>query len=206
MLLLKRLKSNFYSKDTLYVAKNLLGKILVHEIDGKKLSGRIVETEAYRGINDKAAHSYMNKRTKRTEVMYGPCGFSYVFMIYGMYHCFNVVTGDEGVPEAVLIRALEPLNCIDEISFNRYKKKLNQLNKNQIKNLTNGPGKLCKGLLIGKEQNKKNLYTSNIYIENDNFKDFNMKSSKRIGINYAEEAADYLWRFYMEDNAYVSVK
>ncbi|EDK35729.1 Predicted 3-methyladenine DNA glycosylase [Clostridium kluyveri DSM 555] len=204
--MLKRLQRNFYSKDTLSIAKNLLGKILVHEINGKKLSGRIVETEAYKGIMDKAAHSYMNKRTKRTEVMYGPCGFSYVFMIYGMYHCFNVVTEDEDIPEAVLVRAIEPVHHIDDISLNRYKKKFAHLNKNEIKNLTNGPGKLCKALLIDKNQNQKDLCNSNLYIEDDNFKDFKIKSAKRIGVDYAGDAADYLWRFYIENNFYVSVK
>ncbi len=206
MLLLKKLLRNFYNRDTVSIAKNLLGKILVHEINGKQLSGRIVETEAYKGIKDKAAHSYMNRRTKRTEVMYGPCGFSYVFMIYGMYHCFNVVTEAEGIPEAVLIRAIEPVHCIDEISFNRYKKKFEHLNKNQIKNLTNGPGKLCKALLIDKEQNKKDLCNSDLYIIEDDFTSFKIKSAKRIGIDYAADAADYLWRFYIENNSYVSVK
>lgn len=205
-MLLKKLPRNFYSKDTISIAKNLLGKILVHDINGKQLSGRIVETEAYKGITDKAAHSYMNRRTKRTEVMYGPCGFSYVFMIYGMYYCFNVVTEAEGIPEAVLIRALEPVCCIDEMSFNRYNKKFEHLNKTQIKNLTNGPGKLCKALLINKEQNKKDLCNSNLYIAEDDFRDFKIKSTKRIGIDYAEDAADYPWRFYIENNSYISVK
>lgn len=200
----KKLHRNFYGKDTILVAKNLLGKVLVHEINGKKLSGKIVETEAYKGITDKAAHAYKNRYTKRTEALYGPCGFSYVFMIYGMYYCFNAVTESEGIPEGVLIRALEPLTCLEDMSLNRYKKEYNLLNKSQIKNLTNGPGKLCKALLIDKSQNKNDLCKSDLYIEDSNTEDFNIKSSKRIGVDYAKEAADYPWRFYIENNPYVS--
>ncbi|MFL0195594.1 DNA-3-methyladenine glycosylase [Clostridium sp. WILCCON 0269] len=203
---MKKIQRNFYSKDTLLIAKNLLGKILVHEVNGKKISGRIVETEAYKGIKDKAAHSYGNRRTKRTEIMYGCCGFSYVYMIYGMYYCFNIVTEDIDIPEAVLVRALEPLQCLDEMSINRYKKEFTCLSKIEVKNLTNGPGKLCQALLIDKNQNKKDLCSSNLYVEDDDFKDFNIKNSKRVGINYAGDAANYPWRFYIEDNSYVSVK
>ncbi len=188
------------------MAKNLLGKILVHTINGKRLSGRIVETEAYKGITDKAAHSYGGRRTKRTEVMYGPCGFSYVYMIYGMYYCFNIVTEKKDIPEAVLIRAVEPLENLNEISLNRYNRLFSSLNKTQIKNLTNGPGKLCKGLAIGKTENKLDLYGNTLYIAEDNFSNFNIKNAKRIGISYAQEAADYPWRFYIENNIYVSVK
>ncbi|MCC9293708.1 DNA-3-methyladenine glycosylase [Clostridium sp. MT-14] len=203
---MKKLQRNFYNKDTLSVAKNLLGKILVHTINGKRLSGRIVETEAYKGITDKAAHSYGGRRTKRTEVMYGPCGFSYVYMIYGMYYCFNIVTEKKDIPEAVLIRAVEPLENLNEISLNRYNRLFSSLNKTQIKNLTNGPGKLCKGLAIGKTENKLDLYGNTLYIAEDNFSNFNIKNAKRIGISYAQEAADYPWRFYIENNIYVSVK
>ena len=201
-----KLDRDFYGRDTLSVAKSLLGKVLVHEINGKKLSGKIVETEAYKGIIDKAAHAYGNRRTKRTEALYGPCGFSYVFMIYGMYYCFNVVTESEGIPEGVLIRALEPLTCLEDMSLNRYEKSYDLLSKSQIKNLTNGPGKLCKALLIDKSQNRKDLCKSDLYIEGNTIENISIKSSKRIGVDYAEEAADYLWRFYIKDNACVSVK
>ena len=206
MLSLKKLQRGFYSKDTLSVAQNLLGKILVHIVNGKKLSGRIVETEAYRGITDKAAHSYGGRRTKRTEVMYGSCGFSYVYMIYGMYYCFNIVTEKKGTPEAVLIRAVEPLENLNEISLNRYNRSFSSLNKAQIKNLTNGPGKLCNALSIGKNENNRDLCSSTLYLEDDNFSSFSIKNAKRIGISYAQEAADYPWRFYIENNIYVSSK
>ncbi|MHC6181318.1 DNA-3-methyladenine glycosylase [Clostridium sp. JNZ X4-2] len=203
---MKKLQRNFYSKDTLSVAQNLLGKILVHEINGKRLSGRIVETEAYKGITDKAAHSYGGRRTNRTEIMYGEPGFSYVYMIYGMYYCFNIVTEKKGIPEAVLIRALEPLENLDEISLNRYNKSFCSLNKAQIKNLANGPGKLCNALAIGKAENKVDLCNSSLYVAKDHINDFNIRSAKRIGISYAQEAAEYPWRFYIENNIYISAK
>lgn len=202
---MKKLNREFYSRDTETVAKELLGKILVHEVDGKRLSGKIVETEAYLGIKDKAAHSYGGRRTPRVEVMYGEAGFSYVFIIYGMYYCFNVVTQKEETPEAVLIRALEPVENLDIIANNRFKKDYNDLTKTQIKSLTNGPGKLCDALKINKILNGEDLCDNKLYIE-DNDEEFNIITDKRIGIDYAEEAKDYLLRFYIENNKYVSVK
>lgn len=198
-----KLNRMFYSKNTITVAKSLLGKTLVHEIEGRRISGKIVETEAYLGLSDKAAHSYGGKRTKRVEVMYKEAGFSYIFMIYGMYHCFNVVTQLEGVPEAVLIRALEPLEGLDIMSFNRYKKNFNELTKTQIKNLTNGPGKLCSALKVDKGLNGEDLCSNTLYIE-DCSETLNIVTSKRIGIDYAEEAKDFLFRFHVENNKYVS--
>lgn len=203
---MKKLDRQFYNRDTAVVAKELLGKVIVHEINGQKLSGKIVETEAYMGIMDKAAHSYGGRRTPRVEVMYGKPGFSYVFIIYGMYYCFNTVTREEGTPQAVLIRAVEPVEGIDLMAINRFKRPYDQITKSQIKNLTNGPGKLCGALLIDKNQNGEDLCGNKLYIEEGENEKFNIISSKRIGIDYAEEAKDYLWRFYIEDNKYVSVK
>lgn len=202
---MKKLNREFYSRDTETVAKELLGKILIHEVDGKRLAGKIVETEAYLGIKDKAAHSYGGRRTPRVEVMYGEAGLSYVFIIYGMYYCFNVVTQKEGIPEAVLIRALEPVENLDIIANNRFKKDYNDLTKTQIKSLTNGPGKLCNALKINKALNGEDLCDNRLYIV-DNDEEFNIITDKRIGIDYAEEARDYLLRFYIENNKYVSVK
>lgn len=201
-----KLDREFYNRDTVLVAKELLGKILVHEINGQKLSAKIVEAEAYMGITDKAAHSYGGRRTSRVEIMYGKPGFSYVFIIYGMYYCFNTVTREEGTPQAVLIRAVEPIEGVGLIAHNRFKKPYEQLTKSQIKNLTNGPGKLCGALLIDKEQNGEDLCGNKLYIEEGNYEKFNIISAKRVGIDYAEEAKEYLWRFYIEDNKYVSVK
>lgn len=202
---MNKLSRDFYSRDTETVAKELLGKILVHEINGYTLAGKIVETEAYLGVIDKAAHSYGGRKTPRVEVMYGKAGLSYVFIIYGMYYCFNVVTQKEGIPEAVLIRALEPVEGLDIIANERFKKNYDALTKTQIKNLTNGPGKLCNALKIDKSLNGEDLCNNKLYIEDAN-EAFNMVTSKRIGIDYAEEAKDFPLRFYIEDNKYVSVK
>lgn len=203
---MKKLDREFYNRDTVLVAKELLGKIIVHEISGQKLSARIVETEAYMGVTDKAAHSYGGRRTPRVEVMYGKPGFSYVFIIYGMYYCFNTVTREEGTPQAVLIRAVEPIEGVNSMAQNRFKKPYDQLSKSQIKNLTNGPGKLCGALLIDKTQNGEDLCGNKLYIEEGGNEEFNIISAKRVGIDYAEEAKDYPWRFYIEGNKCVSVK
>jgi len=139
---MKPLDRDFYNRESLIVAKELLGKVLVHEINGHKVSVKIVETEAYMGITDKAAHSYGGKRTPRVQIMYGGPGFSYVFMIYGIYYCFNIVIREEGTPQAVLIRASEPVEGLDLLAQNRFKKTYKDLTKRQIRDLTNGPGKL----------------------------------------------------------------
>lgn len=203
---MKKLDRDFFDRDSLIVAQELLGKVIVHIVDGKKLSGKIVEAEAYMGITDKAAHSYGGRRTPRVEVMYGNPGFSYVFIVYGMHYCFNVVTREKGNPQAVLIRAVEPVDGVEYMALNRFNKKYDCLTKKQINNLTNGPGKLCKALLIDKSLNGEDLCGSNLYIEEGENEKFNKIASKRIGIDYAEEAKDYLWRFYIKDNLYISVK
>ncbi len=203
---MKTLGREFYNRDSLIVAKELLGKVLVHETGGQKISAKIVEAEAYMGIEDKAAHSYGGKRTSRVEVMYGGPGFSYVFLVYGMYYCFNIVTREEGIPQAVLIRAAEPVEGLDSMAQNRFVKTYGQLTKSQIKGLSNGPGKLCKALLIDKSLNGEDLCGSKLYVTEGENEKFGMVSSKRIGVDYAGEAKDYLWRFYIENNEYVSVK
>ncbi len=203
---MKKLNRNFYNRDTLIVAKELLGKVLVHEVNGMRISARIVEVEAYMGTADKAAHSYGGKRTPRVEPMYGMAGFAYVYFIYGMYYCFNVVTQEEGRAEAVLIRALEPIEGLDSMIYNRFKKKYEDLNRYQIKNLVNGPGKLCNAMLIDKTLNKEDLCGNRLYIVEGEDSNFTIKSAKRVGIDYAEEAKDYLWRFYIEGNPNVSIK
>lgn len=203
---MKILAREFYNRDSIIVAKELLGKVLVHETCGQKISAKIVEAEAYMGIGDKAAHSYGGKRTPRVEVMYGKPGISYVFIIYGMYYCFNIVTREEGIPQAVLIRAVEPIGGIDAMAENRFKSTYAQLTKHQIKDLTNGPGKLCKALKIDKSLNGEDLCSSKLYVEEGQNEEFNMVTAKRVGIDYAGEARDYPWRFYIKDNKYVSVK
>lgn len=204
------LDRDFYTRDTLTVAKELLGKVLVHEMNGLKLAGRIVESEAYKGPEDKAAHSYGGKKTPRVEIMYNEGGYSYVFTIYGMYQCFNVVSEKAGKPQAVLIRALEPVDGLEEMVQNRYGKSYKELNNTQIKGLTNGPGKLCMAMAIGKAQNKLDLCSRNgiddLYVYNDGYRDFEMEASERINIDYAEEYIHMPWRFTIKGNKYVSKK
>ena len=200
-----KLEREFYRKSSIQLAQDLIGKLLVHKINGKRISGRIVEVEAYMGIKDKAAHSYAGKRTKRTEIMYGIPGILYVFLIYGMYSCVNVVAGEIDEPEAVLIRALEPIDGLDHMSLNRYKKSYEELSKKEKLNLTNGPGKLCIAMGIDKSSNGVDLCENDFFIEEDEYKS-EIISSKRIGIDYAEEAVDFLWRFYINDNCFVSKK
>lgn len=201
------ISKEFYNRSALEVAQDLLGKVLVREVDGKVLKGKIVETEAYIGAIDKACHAYNGRRTKRTEILYEDAGVSYIYFIYGLYHCFNVVTNKRDVAEAVLIRAIEPINELDYISNIRYNKRYDELTKAQSKNLTNGPSKLCLAYLLNKDLNAVKLYEKGaVYITDDNNEGFEIVESKRIGIDYAEEAKDFLWRFYIKDNIYVSKK
>lgn len=194
-------------RDSVTVAKDLLGKYLVNKAEGEEIIGKIVEVEAYMGPKDKAAHSYNNRRTERNEVMYGLGGFSYVYFIYGMYHCMNVVVEEIGKPQAILIRALEPISNMDAMAINRYNKSKEELNKSEVKGLTNGPGKLCRALKIDRMDNAKNLCGDELYIMSDENKaSFEMVSTTRINIDYAEEAAFYPWRFYIKNNPYVSKK
>lgn len=203
---MKKLPKSFYARETLTVAKDLLGKVLVREVDGEIISGKIVEVEAYIGPDDKGAHTYGNKKTKRTEAMFEEAGHAYIYLIYGMYHCINAVTSEVDKPEAVLIRALEPIDGLEKMALNRFKTNLSDLNKRQMKNLTNGPGKLCMALEIDKTLNKEDLNGNRLYIKYPEVKeDFTILRSKRVGIDYAEEAIDYLWRFYIKDNQNVSV-
>lgn len=206
---MNKISEDFYNRSSLIVAKELLGKILIHKIEGEGLElwGRIVETEAYKGPLDKAAHSYNNRRTKRTEVMFGPGGKAYIYFIYGMYDCMNVVCAEEDIPEAVLIRGVEPLKGIEEMSFNRYGKSYDFLTKKQKINLTNGPGKLCRAMGITRKLNGLDLQGQELFILNSpRIEEENIIAAKRIGIDYAEEAKDFLWRYYIKDNTFVSKK
>ncbi|MBZ9634523.1 DNA-3-methyladenine glycosylase [Clostridium sp. FP1] len=202
-----KLTREFYAKETLQVAKELLGKVVVHQVNGVKLKGKIVETEAYIGSIDKASHAYGGKKTPRLEALYGKPGIAYVYFIYGMYHCFNVITKEEGSPEGVLIRAIEPIDGIEEMSKLRFNKVYNELTKAQFKNLSSGPSKLCIAMNINKENNKQDLCAGNLYIEESMDKEkIEIIEAKRIGIDYAEEAKEFKWRFYIKDNVWVSVK
>ncbi|MBD5798551.1 3-methyladenine DNA glycosylase [Bacillus pseudomycoides] len=198
---------SFYEGDTLEIAKNLLGHKLVHIVDGIKRSGFIVEVEAYKGPDDKAAHSYGGRRTERTEVMFGAPGHAYVYLIYGMYHCFNIITAPVDTPQGVLIRALEPVDGIEDIKMARYGK--TDLTKSQYKNLTNGPGKLCRALGITLEERGLSLQGDELYIElvpeaEQLSSQYEIVTGPRINIDYAEEAVHYPWRFYFKNHPFVS--
>ncbi len=199
------LDRSFYTRDSITVARELLGKNVVRRIGGNELVGRIVETEAYMGYEDKAAHSYKGRRTERNEIMYHIGGYSYVYMIYGMYYCVNAVAAVPDIPQAALIRAVEPLSGLEEMSQNRFSSSYTSLTKAQVKNLTSGPGKLCKAMSIDKRLNGVDLCSlGELYICDENPTSFEIASSPRIGIDYAEEYKDVPWRFFIKDNIFVS--
>lgn len=199
-----RILRSFYEDSALEVARSLLGKYIVLNKKDNMYITKIVETEAYIGAVDKAAHSYQNKRTPRTEVMFGPPGHAYVYLIYGMYNCLNIVAQRTEEAAAVLIRGVEPIEGIEAMAMNRYNRRLEELNKRQIFGLTNGPGKLCKAMDITREDNGRDLCSKEFYIATGNQEDFDVVTTKRINIDYAEEAIDFPWRFYIKDNPYVS--
>lgn len=188
------LPQEFYFKDTKSVAKSLLGKVLNIKTNGKNQKARIVEVEAYLGISDPACHTFENRRTRRTKSMYLDGGHTYVYFIYGMYYCLNFVTRTKEHPEAVLIRAVEPLNGET------------QTKKKEIK--TNGPGKLCRYYNITKDHDGLCLWKkkSALYVTDDGFKvkKKEIVTSTRIGVAYAEDAATWPLRFYLKDNLFVS--
>jgi DNA-3-methyladenine glycosylase len=194
------LQRAFYQEDTITVSKNLLGKILVHESSDGTTAGRIVETEAYRGPEDQAAHSFGGRQTTRNEAMFGQKGHAYVYFIYGIYYCLNVTTGDVlGKPEAVLIRALEPVAGKDIMAKRR------GLRQAEILNLTNGPSKLCMAMGISKLQNKADLTTLPLYIKDSAFALLgDIVETTRIGVDYAGEWKNIPWRFYIKGNSFVS--
>ncbi len=179
-----RLPRSFYNRDTVVVAQELLGKHLVHKSRGVERVGRIVEVEAYLGPHDLAAHSARG-RTERTKVMFGPPGHAYVYLIYGMYYCMNVVTQPEGHASAVLLRAVEPIK--------------------NIKERTQGPGLLCNALRINKRLNAHDLLSDNFYItDSPAFEPFTIVKRPRIGVDYAKHWARRHLRFYIKGNLFVS--
>ncbi len=191
-----KLKRDFYLCDGVELSEKLLGKILVRNKNGLITKGKIVETEAYMGKTDKAAHSYGTKGKQRCAAQYGSGGFAYVYLIYGMYSCFNVVANAPGIPEVSLIRALEPLEGIDIMAERR--------GTDKVKGLCDGPGKLCMAMDIDRGLYGADLCGDELYIEDGGFGGFEIEKSKRINIDYAEEAAEFLWRFTIKGNKFVS--
>ncbi|MGM0419424.1 MAG: DNA-3-methyladenine glycosylase [Bacillota bacterium] len=198
-----RLRKDFYAKDAVTLAQDLIGKIVVRIINQIEIQAKIVETEAYVGPEDKACHAYNNRRTARTEVMYKPPGHAYIYLIYGMHHCFNIVAAEQDKPEAVLIRAVEPVKGVDFIKEER------QIGNRSRTELTNGPGKLTQALSITKDLNGISLVTNGKLFLIDSLKTLNkhkIKSALRININYAEEYIKKPWRFYLESSEYISAR
>lgn len=197
---MKKLTNDFYSgSDVVKIAKKLLGKILVTTFCGNLTSGRIVETEAYAGVTDKASHSFGGRRTNRNEHMYGQGGISYVYICYGIHTMFNVVTNKTNTPDAVLIRALEPIEGINCM--------LQRTGKKQLDNtLTKGPGNLCRAMGIAKTHSGIYLNCDEIFIADDgfSFSDEAIAASKRIGIDSAGMDALLPYRFYIRGNQFVS--
>jgi DNA-3-methyladenine glycosylase len=191
----------FFARNTLTVARDLLGRYLVHRRDGERLSGRIVETEAYVGEQDDASHASPGP-TKRNASMYGPPGHAYVYLIYGMYHCFNVVTEREGFPAAVLIRALEPLEGLDAMRERR-----GRVGARGVEMLTSGPGRLCQALAIDLRQDGADLCISDaaLFLEaGDPVPDNVVGVGPRVNVRGDEFALSAPWRFYVEGNPHVS--
>jgi DNA-3-methyladenine glycosylase len=179
-----KLPRDFYARSTLIVARELLGMHLVHLDGGELRSGRIVETEAYLGPHDLAAHSSKG-RTARTDVMFGPPGHAYVYFIYGFWNCLNVVTRAEGTPHAVLLRALEPVSNVPDRTW--------------------GPGLLCRAMNIDRSLNREDLTGEKLWIEYPaTRKPVRIARSARIGVDYAGDWAKRPWRFFDRDSAYVS--
>jgi DNA-3-methyladenine glycosylase len=199
---MKKVPLSFYKrKDVVKIAQELLGKIVVTNFDGKITSGRIVETEAYAGFTDKASHAFGGRRTARNEHMYSAAGTAYIYICYGMHQMLNVVTNDKEIPDAVLIRAIEPLQGIDIM--------LQRTGKNKVdRTLTRGPGNVGKALGIFKHHSGLFLLDEEIYLIDDGEKidAENMGVSKRIGVESAGPDALLPYRFYVKGNKYVSGK
>ena len=206
----RRLGRAFYERDGITVAKELLGKILVHDTPEGIVRGVITETESYMGEEDKGSHTYGGKRTDRTEPMYHQGGTSYVYLIYGMYRCMNIAAMTLDIPQAVLIRKVEPADHVSRERMLRLRLKEQEARRSRrhkpqpastgmMKHLADGPGKLCIAMHITKQDNDIDMVTSPAFYvtEGIEVKPEQIKAGKRIGIDYAQEAADYLWRFYL---------
>ena len=189
------LPREFYARPVLSVAKACIGKLLVHCTKQGLSVGRIVETEAYRGPEDRAAHSFAGRRTARTEVMYGPPGHAYVFFVYGMHYQFNIVTTRAGAPHAVLVRAVEPLLGVERMAKRRNLPETSR-------DLTNGPGKLCQAFAIGKQAYGLDLCASELFLAEG--PRTRSTAGPRIGIDYAGDWAQKPWRFFDPKSRYVS--
>ncbi|MCL5093799.1 MAG: DNA-3-methyladenine glycosylase [Patescibacteria group bacterium] len=229
---MSKLKRDFYARDTLTVAKELLGKFLIHDYRGKKYIGKIVETEAYIGEEDKACHGRFG-RTKRNEILFGEPGYAYVYMIYGMYYLLNIITEEKDFPAGILIRAVEPVTPTEakrSLDFAEAPLEMTKERIKELRKLGSGPGVLTRWMEITGIQNGVDLVESNeLYITNKLSKDvilatgrrpeskdssqagmtgkkFEVVKTTRVGVEYAGKWAYKPWRFYIKDNPFVSKK
>ncbi len=204
---MKKLTRTYYQQeDVVAIARDLIGKTIVTHIDGQRTSGIITETEAYRGHGDKACHAHLGRFTERTKIMYAPGGVAYVYLCYGIHHLFNIITNTENQADAVLIRAVEPVDGILTMLARRHKVKVD-------KSLTSGPGNFSKAFGIDKTHYGTDLTASTIWIEekeedlnNQASRTIDIVESERIGIDYAGEDKYLPWRFYLKSSIYVSVR
>lgn len=204
-----KLFRDFYDRDTRIVARELVGKYLVRQWDGQQLVCRITETEAYIGRCDKACHAYQYRRTQRTETLFAAPGTAYIYLIYGMHHCLNLVTEAEGEPAAVLLRGGHACWNQAVISHLRFGKGTGELSAYQRKNFLNGPGKLCKGFSLTRSENGLDATGDTLFVcesladlglpPEPNPIPTDIHVGKRIGIDYAQEAIDFPWRFYVTE-------
>jgi DNA-3-methyladenine glycosylase len=197
---MKKLDYYFYNRaDVVNIARELLGKVLVTQWDGVVTSGRIVETEAYRGVTDRASHAWNGRRTRRTEIMYDDGGKGYVYLCYGIHHLFNVVTNIKETPHAVLVRAVEPMEGIGTMLQRTGKKKPDRT-------LTSGPGNVSKALGLMVSHSGVSLLEDTVFIADDSYalKKRDIIATTRIGVDYAGEDALLPYRFFIRDNIYVS--
>ena len=201
-----RLDEKFFLRDTVLAAQDLLGRYLVRVVDGETMVCRVTETEAYIGAIDKACHAYGGKRTPRTETLYAAPGTAYVYLIYGMYNCLNFVTGPKDTASAILVRGCVPVHNADAVARRRFGVTAAEMSAYQKKNFMNGPGKLCKGLSIDRTLNALPLGSSALYLA-DELPEYGLErrpenppfhTGKRIGIDYAEEAVEFPWRFWLD--------
>lgn len=199
---MEKLSPAFYhGGNVVAIARQLLGKLLVTNFEGRYTAGRIAETEAYNGVVDKASHSYGGRRTKRTEIMYAGGGIAYVYLCYGIHHLFNVVTSVQDTPHAVLIRAIAPVAGIDTMLVRMKREKLDN-------SVGRGPGNVSRALGITTIHTGLSLLENDIYIADDGIiiKPAQIVATPRIGVDYAAEDALLPYRFYIKDNPYVSGK
>lgn len=201
---MQKLSRTFYDRDTLSVAREVLGNYLVRSLNGELLVGQITEAEAYVGRIDKACHAYGYRRTARNAVMFGLPGHAYIYRIYGLHNCLNLVTEPEGEPSAVLIRGIRPVCGFETKARLRYGMESEALTAYQKKNFGNGPGKVCKALGLTRAQNGLDLTGDEVFlcssipeIDLRPSAEAEIHVSTRIGIDYAEEARDFPWRFYL---------